>query len=193
MLNRKQLEQLTNEELEKIYNDIRRELDEKKAKNRRIRSILSRKIKQKKKSLNNIKNQINEVLEGHPELKICILYEENAIKQDFDDTSQDPKELQNLIQEKQKTLSQLQSKKLHIDRDIAEISKHIMRQKKLEVQLQQDIALMISQPESTSDTDEESELIELNNLLEEIKLAQEEITHITTKIEDISEKIHQKG
>jgi hypothetical protein len=85
LLNRKQLDQMTDEELEKIYNDIRKELEEKKAKNRRIRGILSRKIKEKEESLNNLKNQINEVLVNHPELKKRIIYEKNMIKQYFED------------------------------------------------------------------------------------------------------------
>ena len=185
MLSKEELEKLSDQELEKLYQDKKAEFDKKLSKNRRIRAMLSRNVDKKQKIVNNLKKEINDLLVSHPELSVA--------KQEFDDTDQDPAELKSLIQERQKTLSQLQSKKLYIERAIAETSNHIEQQKALETQFQTEITSLISQSESYSNDDEENEVLELNRLSQEIKSAQDDLEVLLQEIEDIHGKIHQQG
>lgn len=76
MSTRDNLSQLSEEELEKLYQEKKAEYDQKLSKNRRIRGILSRKINEKQESVNNLKKEIKNFLASHPELAVA--------KQDFD-------------------------------------------------------------------------------------------------------------
>lgn len=178
------LSQLSEEELEKLYQDKKSEYDQKLAKNRRIRGILSRKINEKRQTVNNLTKEIDDFLASHPELSVA--------KQDFDDTDYDPEELKLLIQEKQKILSQLHSKKLQIEKSIPEITNHIRHQKLLEDQYQKEINVLISQTETLSDS-ENSELLELEQLSQENKSAQDELEALIIEIDELRKGIHQQG
>ena len=183
LLTEDNLSQLSEEELEKLYQVKQAEYDQKIAKNRRIRVMLSDKVSNKQNTVNNLQKKIDDFLAAHPEVA----------KQDFDDIDQDPAELNRVIQENQKTISQLQSKKLHVERTVTETSTHIEQQKALEELYQQDIASLISQSEPFSAVDENSELLELNQLAKEINSAQDELEAINNEIEDIREKVHHQG
>ncbi|MFX0124409.1 MAG: hypothetical protein ACFFAE_12275 [Candidatus Hodarchaeota archaeon] len=184
MLTRDNLSQLSEEELEKLYREKKAEYDQKISKNRRIRGILSRKISEKQKNVDDLKKEIDNILLSHPELLV--------VKQDFDDTDKDPEELKQLIQEKQKDLSQLQSKKLQIEKSIPELSTHIEQQKLLEDRYQKEINLLISQTETFSDSNT-SELLELEQISQEIKSAQDKLEALIIEIEDLRKKVNQQG
>ncbi|MFX1285967.1 MAG: hypothetical protein ACFFB5_20155 [Promethearchaeota archaeon] len=66
MLNKEKLEQLSGEELERFYQEKKLELDNKIAKNRRGRGPLVRKVDEKQKEVENLKNQISDILEENP-------------------------------------------------------------------------------------------------------------------------------
>jgi len=185
LLTREKLSQLSEEELENLYQEKKAKYDQKMSKNRRIRGMLSKKVDEKQKNVNKRKKEINDLLADHPELSV--------VKQDFDDIEQDPAELKELIQEKQQTLSQLQSKRLQIERTITETSNHNKQQKSLEEQYQQEISSLIAQSGSLSDVSGRPELLELDQLSKEINSAQDELNTLTKEIEDIREKIHQQG
>ncbi|UCG01149.1 MAG: hypothetical protein JSW11_16215 [Candidatus Heimdallarchaeota archaeon] len=184
MSTRDKLSQLSDDELEKIYQEKKAEYDQKILKNRRIRGILSRKINEKQKSVENLRKEADDFLTSHPELSVA--------KQDFDDTDFDPEELKQLIQEKQTILSQLQSKKLEIEKSIPEITNHIKQQKLLENQYQEEINLLISQSENFSESDS-FEMLELDQLSHEIKSAQDELESLSKGIEELRNKVHQQG
>ena len=75
LLTREKLSQLSEEELEKHYQEKKEEFELKISKNRRIRGILSRKVDEKQKTVTNLKNDIEDFLSSHPEF--------NVAKQDF--------------------------------------------------------------------------------------------------------------
>ena len=85
MLTREKLEQLSEEELETLYQQKKTELEQKLGKNRRIRGMLSRKVDEKQKNVENLKNQISELLEANPDLKLKYNSLSSELKQDFDD------------------------------------------------------------------------------------------------------------
>lgn len=184
MLTREELEQLTEEELEALYQQKKDEYDQKVAKNRRIRGLLSRKVDERQNSVNDLKKKIDDLFVSHPELSV--------VKQDFDDIPYDPEELKNTIQEKQKVLSQLQSKKLQIEQDIPKVSTHIEQQKLLEEQFQRQINSLITQTETLSDS-ESSELLELDQLSKDIQAAQDELDALTIEIEELQKEVYQQG
>ena len=184
MSTRDNLSQLSGEELERLYQERKAEYEQKTAKNRRIRGILSRKVNEKQNSVDSLKKEINDFLTSHPELSV--------VKQDFGDTIYDPEELKQSIQEKQTVLSQLQSKKLQIQKEIPEISNHIQQQKLLEDQFQKEINLLITQTKSLSDS-ESSELLELDQLSKEIQSAQDELESLLSEIEQLQKEVQQQG
>jgi regulator of replication initiation timing len=190
---REKLEQLSEEELETLYQQKKAEYDKKLGMNRRIRGMLSRKVDEKQKRIENLKNQISEVLKANPDFKLKYDSLTGKLKQEFDDIDQNPEEMKSLIQEKQKILSQLQSRKFHIERTLAETSKHIEQQKALETQFQTEITLLISQSQSHSNDDEKNELFELNKLSQEIKSTQDDLKVLLQEIENVRGKIHQQG
>ncbi|MFX0013950.1 MAG: hypothetical protein ACFFB2_12805 [Promethearchaeota archaeon] len=184
MQTRENLSQLSENELEKLYQEKKEEFDQRLTKNRRIRGILSRKIDEKQKIVTSLNNEIEDFFASHPEL--------NVVKQDFDDAIQDPEELNKLIQEKQQILFHLQSTKLNVEKSISEISNHIKEQKILENQYQQEISSLISHSDAISNFDE-SELSELDLISQEIQSAQDELQILTNEIEELRNLIHQQG
>ncbi|MFW9905725.1 MAG: hypothetical protein ACFFFH_15435 [Candidatus Thorarchaeota archaeon] len=184
MLTREELEQLTEEELEALYQQKKGEYDQKVAKNRRIRGLLSRKVDERQNSVKNLKKKIDDLLVSHPEFSV--------VKQDFGDITYDPEELKKTIQDKQKILSQLQSKKLQLKKDIPPIVNHIEQQKSVEEQFQNEINLLISQSETLSNS-ESSELLELDQLSKDIQSAQEELDTLNIEIEELRKEVHQQG
>jgi predicted nucleic acid-binding Zn-ribbon protein len=192
LLTREKLEQLSENELEDLYQKKRAEYDQKIAKNRRVRGLLARKVDEKQKKVEDIKNQISGFLEENPHLGTLEDLISGAIKQDFDDTHSDPEELKKTIQEKQKVLSQLQSKKMQIEQDIPKVSKHIEQQKMLEEQFQKEINSLISQNETLSDS-ESSELLELDQLSKDIQSAQDELEALFIEIEALQKEVYQQG
>ena len=62
------------------------EYNQKVAKNRRVRGILSRKIDEKQKSVENLKNRISDLLETNPDLKLKYNSLTGELKQDFEFT-----------------------------------------------------------------------------------------------------------
>ena len=62
MSTRDNLSQLSEEELEKLYQEKKAEYDQKMSKNRRIRGILLRKINEKQESVNNLKKEIDDII-----------------------------------------------------------------------------------------------------------------------------------
>ena len=184
MLTREQLEKMSEEELETLYQEKKADFEQKVSKNRRIRGILSRKINEKQKAVDDLKKEVDDFIASHPELSV--------VKQDFDDIIHDPEELKHSIQEKQKVFSQLQSKKLRIEKDLPEVTNHIEQQKKLEDQFQKEIDLLITQTKSLSDS-ESSELLELDQLSKEIQSAQDELEALIIEVEQLQKEVHQKG
>lgn len=191
-MTREKLEQLSEEELETLYQQKKTEYNQKIAKNRRVRGILSRKVDEKQERVQTLKNQISALLDANPQLKLKFNSLSGAIKQDFDDTDYNPEELTQLIQEKQKILSQLQSKKLQIEKSIPELSNHIEQQKLVEDHYQKEITQLISQTETISDS-ESSEMLELDQLSQEIKSAQAELEALISEIEELHKGVHQQG
>jgi hypothetical protein len=68
---RDSLSQLSEEELEKLYQEQKADYEQKTSKNRRIRGILSRKVNEKQNSVDNLKKEINDFLSSHPELSVA--------------------------------------------------------------------------------------------------------------------------
>lgn len=68
MLTREKLSQLSEEELEKLYQEKKAEYDQKMSKNRRIRGMMSRKVDEKQKTVTKIQKENNEIFAAHPEL-----------------------------------------------------------------------------------------------------------------------------
>ncbi len=181
LLTRDKLNQLSDEELEKLYQQKKAGYDQKIAKNRRIRGLLQRKLDSKSEIVNNLQKKIDDFLAAHPQVA----------KQNFDDQVQNPAELTKLIQKQRESLSSLQAKKLDIERTITETTNHIERQKVLEERLQHEIERLYSQFDELSNDSEDAELLELKRVAREIQSAQEERDSIHNEIEEIREKIHQ--
>ncbi len=181
LLTKDKLNQLSEEELEKLYQQKKADYDQKIAKNRRIRGLLQRKLDSKTEIVNNLQNKIDDFLAAHPEVA----------KQDFDDQEQNPAELTKLIQEQRESLSGLQTKKLNIERTITETANHIERQKALEERLQHEIERLYSQFDELSNDNEDAEQLELNRVTREIQSAQDELDSIQNEIEEIRGKINQ--
>ena len=83
LLTREKLEQLSEEELKTLYQQRKTELEQKLGKNRRIRGMLSRKVDERQKNVENLKNQISETLQANPELKLKYNSLTGELKQDF--------------------------------------------------------------------------------------------------------------
>ena len=181
LLTREKLTQLSEEELENLYQQKKAEYDQKIAKNRRIRGLLQRKLDSKSEIVMDIQKKIDDLLVAHPEV----------VKQNFDDEKLNPEELRNLIQEKRESLSGFQAKKLNIERTITEMENHIGRQRALEERLQHEIERLYSRFDELSSDDEDTEKFELNRVIREINSVQDQLDSIHNEIEDIRQKIHQ--
>lgn len=68
LLTEDNLSQLSEEELEKLYQVKQAEYDQKIAKNRRIRVMLSDKVSNKQNIVNNLQKKIDDFLAAHPEV-----------------------------------------------------------------------------------------------------------------------------
>ena len=71
MSTRDNLSQLSEEELEQLYQEKKADYEQKMSKNRRIRGILSRKINEKQKAVDDLKKEIDDFIASHPELSVA--------------------------------------------------------------------------------------------------------------------------
>jgi predicted nucleic acid-binding Zn-ribbon protein len=182
LLTREELAQLSEEELEKLYEMKKTEFEKTVAKNRRIQAILSRKIQNKTEIVNNLQREVDELLAIHPEL--------NVAKSPIDDANYDPEKLQNEIDLHKETLINMQTNQVKIQREISELETHLERQKTVEIQLHKEIEDLIAHRNSISgDNAGQAELLELSKLAQEYQALQDELNKLAIEINSLKNQI----
>lgn len=182
LITREELAQLSEEELEKLYEIKKTEFDKTVAKNRRIQAMLIRKIQDKNEIVNTLQREIDELLAAHPEL--------NVAKSPIDDANYDPEKLQNEIDLHKETLTNMQTYQIQIQREISELEAHLEQQKTVEIQLHKEVEDLITQRNSISgDNAGQAELLELSKLAQEYQALQDELDDLAIEINSLKNQI----
>lgn len=183
MLRKETLEQLSEEELEKIYQEKKAEYDERIRKNKRIQGILSRKRDTLKSQVKDAQNEVDLLQAKHPDIKV----NERAV-------DEDPDQLKATIQKLHTTILNLQSKQIQKKKLLKEMKLEIIRQQTEEKRLQKEIDQLISENDAlTNQAKDSTEKIELAVLTSEHQSTQDNLDALTVEIEHLHRKLHQRG
>lgn len=181
---------MSEEELERIYQEKKAAYDKTVAKNRRIHEMLYKKISRKQEDVNSLKNEIEEILEANPELKAWYKYGKDKTKSPIDDANYDPEKLQNEIDLHKETLTNKQTNQIQIQREISELETHLEQQKTVETQLHKEIEDLIPQRNSISGNNAgQAELLELSKLAQEYQTLQDELDKLAIEINSLKNQI----
>lgn len=192
MLTKEHLEKLSAEELETIYQQKKIEFEKMRAKNRRIHSMLYRKIDDKQKNIKSLNTEISKLIEVTPELKDYLTLFEISLSSE-DDYS-DPNLLYDEISDLKNVLLKIELTSMDVKKNLTETKKHLEASKNVKQQLQEEITTLNSELDSSSITDEEeAEQQELNRLTKESQSLQSELEELQREIDDLRQKIHRKG
>ena len=183
MLRKETLEQLSEAELEKIYQEKQAEYNERVRKNKRIQGILTRKRDTLKTQVNSIQNEYDLLKEKHPEITVV----ETEI-------NEDPDQLKATIQKHHTTILNLQSKQIKQKKTLKEIKLEIISKQTEEKRLQEEIDKLIAENnELTNLAKDSSEKMELAVITSEYESTQDSLDALTVEIEHLHRKLHQRG
>jgi len=189
MLTKENLEKLSAEELEEIYQQKKVDFEKTQAKNRRIHSMLYRKIDNKQKNISSLNMEINKLLEATPELKEYLASLEMSSEEGYSD----PKLLQDEVSDLKNALGKLELTYTRVKNGLTEIQKHLEAQKNVKRQLQEEINILKSELDTSLITDEEeAEQQELSRVTQESYILQSEMEELQKEIDDLRQKIHKK-
>ena len=183
MLRKETLEQLSEAELEKIYQEKKANYDERVRKNKRIQGILTRKRDTSKTQVNSVQNETELLQAKHPDISVI-----------EDGITEDPEELKATIQKYHTTILNLQSKQIQQKKQLKEIKLEIMRKQKDEKLVQNEIDKLIAENEDlTNEGEDSSEKMELAVITSEYQSTQDNLDALTLEIEHLHRKLHQRG
>jgi chromosome segregation ATPase len=189
LLTREKLEKMSEDELEQLYQEEKRQYDRTLSKNRRIHEMLKKKVDYRQDKVILLKREIEELLTSNPEIKMWF----NAIseaKDSIDNNELNPEKIQSEIESHKDTLSNMQTSQTQIQREINEIKILLEQHKTTENQLQKEIGDLVAKKTSTSSNDVvQTELLELSNLTQEYQALQNELDYITKEINSLKAQI----
>ncbi len=180
---REELSKLTEQELEKLYQDKKLKYDEKISKNRRIRGMLSSKVDKISQKVHEVQQEIDQLMETYPDI----------VKSGFDDDETSENNLEELkvnIQQLQNELSDLQLHKIQISNSITKTTSHINMNKQKEKEVEEKLKELVEEAEHYSKSGSSSEQEELTQLYQDELSTKEKIENFIEEIEEIRNKIH---
>ena len=187
MYSKEHLESLSETELQDIYQQLKSDFEEKLAKNRRINNMLERKFSKKQSELAELKAQLDQILESHPELK-----ELNVAKEGFDDMK-----IKHLIAQKnelESTYSALQITKIQVEKSLKDQQEHLDKMIEEQNNLEEEIMNLDDKTDILADdSEDQSELAELAILTQEFHRISNEFQELNDEIEMLQQKIHSRG
>ncbi len=184
MYKKEHLESLSESELQEIYQNLKKDFEEKLAKNRRIKTMLERKLKKNQHELEELNTQLTQLIDVHPEL--------NVVKEGFDDSK-----IKHLITQKnelESTYSALQITKVQVEKSIKDQQEHLKEMIEEQSNLEEDIINLDDETDIlTEDAEDQSELAELAILTQEFHRISNEFKELNDQIESLQQKIHLRG
>ncbi|MHA1541894.1 MAG: hypothetical protein ACTSQH_02840 [Candidatus Hodarchaeales archaeon] len=183
MLRKETLEQLSEAELEKIYQEKKANYDERIRKNKRIQDILTRKRDTLKTQVNTVQKESDLLQAKHPNITVI-----------EDGITEDPDELKATIQKNHTIILNLQSKQIQQKKQLKEIKLEIIRKQRDEKLIQDEMDKLIAENEELINEGENSaEKMELAVITSEYQSAQDNLDALTLEIEHLHRKLHQRG
>ena len=183
MLRKETLEQLSEEELEKVYQEKKADYDERVRKNKRIQDILARKRDTLKTQVEAIQSETDLLQAKHPGITVA-----------DGGTDEDPDQLKAIIQKHHTTILNLQSKQIQQKKQLKEIKLEIIRKQTEEKSLQKEIEQLIAEnDEMTNQAKDSAEKMELAVITSEYQSTQDNLDALTVEIEHLHRKLHQRG
>jgi len=183
MLRKETLEQLSEAELEKIYQEKKAEYDQRARKNKRIQGILTGKRDTLKVQVEAIQNETDLLRAKHPGLII-----------DQKGLNEDPDQLRSTIQKHHTTILNQQTKQIKQKKQLKEIKLEIMRKHSEEKFLQKEIDELITEnDELANQAQDSSEKMELAVITSEYQSTQDLLDTLFVEIEHFHKKLHQRG
>jgi hypothetical protein len=183
LLNRENLEQHSDSELEIIYQENQADYEQRIKKNKRIQDLLSKKQDKLEERVRKLQAKIDLLRAKNPTVEV--------VKRDFDD---DEESLNDKIQKHHTTILNLQTSQLKIKKQIKEINLEIAKQQTNEKVLQKEIDHLIMQnSEINKDMENQSEPMRLAVITSEYQSTHDLLDILTLEIETIHKRIHERG
>ncbi|MHA1444840.1 MAG: hypothetical protein ACTSR4_08855 [Candidatus Hodarchaeales archaeon] len=183
MLRKETLEQLSEAELEKIYQEKKAEYDQQIRKNKRIQGILSRKRDKLKSQVKTVQDETDLLHAKNPGINV----NEEGISGNTD-------QLKATIQKQHTTILNLQTKQIKQKKRLKEIKLEYMKRNTDENLLQKEIDQLIAENDKLSDKNQDDqEKMELAVITSEYQSTEDILETLTVEIEHIHRKLHQRG
>lgn len=183
MLGKETLEQLSEAELEKIYQEKKAEYDRQIRKNKRIQGILSRKRDTLKAKIKEVQNETDLLHAKNPGVFV--------IKEGV---SEDSEQLKVAVQKHHTTILNLQTKQIKQKKELKEIKLQFMRKNTEENLLQKEIDQLIAENDKlVNNTQDDQEKMELAVITSEYQSTEDILEALTVEIEHLHRKLHQRG
>ncbi|MHA2108943.1 MAG: hypothetical protein ACW99R_14665 [Candidatus Hodarchaeales archaeon] len=183
MVDRKNLEQLSESELNKLYQEKKSEYDERSGKYKRIQDLLRKRVTIKQKMIQKYQSETDLLRVKHPEVNIA--------KQDFDDN---PQFLRESIQKHTTILLNLQTHQIQIKKSLKDISLEFAKLQAQEKFLQQEVDNLISlNDELGQNLEDQSEKMQLAVITSEYQSTHDLLDTITLEIEHLHKRLHDRS
>ena len=183
MLRKEALEQLSEAELDKIYQEKKARYDQQVRKHKRIQDILSRKRDTLQTQVKLIQDETDLLQAKNPGVVI-----------DESVGNEDPEQLKANIQKHHTTILNLQTKQIQQKKQLKEIKVEYMRTQTEEKLLQKEIdKLIMENDELTNKTEDSTENMELAVITSEYQSTEDSLEELNIEIEHLHRKLHQRG
>jgi hypothetical protein len=183
MLRKETLEQLSEAELEELYQENKTKYDQRILKNKRIQDILKRKRDTLLTQVKAVQNETDLLHTKHPGV--------TTIKAGV---TEDPDQLKATIQKHHTTILNLQSKQIQQKKQLKEIKLEIMKKETDEKFIQNEINQLITENDNlTNQTQDSSEKMQLAVITSEYQSTHDILDTLTVEIEHLHRKLHQRG
>ncbi|MHA1976976.1 MAG: hypothetical protein ACW98F_13050 [Candidatus Hodarchaeales archaeon] len=183
MVDREFLEQLSESELDKLYEEKKSEYDKRSIKYKRIQDLLRRKVTTRQKTIQKYQSEVDLLRVKHPDI--------NVAKQDFDDN---PQFLRESIQKHTTALLNLQTHQIQLKKLIKENNMELVKLQAQGKFLQKEVDELITVNEELSQgLEDQSEKMQLAVITSEYQTTHDLLDTITLEIEHLHKRLHDRS
>ena len=183
MVDREYLEQLSESELDKIYEEKKAEYDKRSEKYKRIQDLLRRKVTTKQKNIQKYQSEVDLLRVKHPDISI--------VKQEFDDN---PQFLRESIQKHTTTLLNHQTHQIQLKKQVKETNMGFVKLQAQEKFLQKEVNELITiNEELGQELEDQSEKMQLAVITSEYQTTHDLLDTITLEIEHLHKRLHDRS
>ena len=183
MVSREHLEQLSETELNKLYQEKKVEFETRSSKYKRIHDLLRHKVTERQKIIENSQSEVDLLRVKYPEVNIA-----------KGENNDNPQFLRESIQKHTTSLLNLQTHQLDLKKELKEINLELVKLQAQEKFLQKEVdELIVRNNELDQNSEDQSEKMQLAVITSEYQTTHDLLDTITLEIEHLHKKLHDRS